>query len=89
MDAVIYILEALVVLGAIIMGTRSGGVGIGSWGGIAPVEAGSGRSIPLVRTLQWVAQQADFILCGPEDVAAAPSMPPTKLPTPPTWNDSS
>ncbi|HEY5785468.1 MAG TPA: anaerobic C4-dicarboxylate transporter family protein [Microlunatus sp.] len=34
MDAVIFILEALVVLGAIIMGTRSGGVGIGLWGGL-------------------------------------------------------
>ncbi len=33
MDA-IFILEALVVLGAIVMGTRAGGVGIGLWGGL-------------------------------------------------------
>jgi anaerobic C4-dicarboxylate transporter DcuB len=34
MDAVIFILEALVVLGAIVMGTRAGGVGVGLWGGL-------------------------------------------------------
>src|SRR3954454_5880151 len=34
MDAVLFILEAAVVLGAIIMGTRAGGVGIGLWGGL-------------------------------------------------------
>jgi anaerobic C4-dicarboxylate transporter DcuA/anaerobic C4-dicarboxylate transporter DcuB len=30
----IFVLEALVVLGAIVMGTRAGGVGIGLWGGL-------------------------------------------------------
>ena len=34
-------------------------------------EAGSGGSIPLLRTLQEAAPQAEFILWGPEDVAAA------------------
>ena len=34
MDALIFVLEALVVLGAIIMGTRAGGVGVGLWGGL-------------------------------------------------------
>jgi len=34
-------------------------------------EAGSGGSIPLLGTLQQVAPQAEFILWGPEDVAAA------------------
>jgi anaerobic C4-dicarboxylate transporter DcuB len=34
MDAVIFVLEALVVLGAIVMGTRAGGVGVGLWGGL-------------------------------------------------------
>ena len=34
-------------------------------------EAGSGASIPLLRTLQEAAPQAEFILWGPEDVAAA------------------
>ena len=29
-----FVLEALVVLGAIVMGTRSGGVGVGLWGGL-------------------------------------------------------
>ena len=29
-----FILEAVVVLGAIVMGTRAGGVGIGVWGGL-------------------------------------------------------
>jgi acetylornithine deacetylase/succinyl-diaminopimelate desuccinylase-like protein len=33
--------------------------------------AGSGGSIPLLRTLQGVAPRAEFILWGPEDVAAA------------------
>jgi acetylornithine deacetylase/succinyl-diaminopimelate desuccinylase-like protein len=32
-------------------------------------EAGSGASIPLLRTLQSVAPQAEFILWGPEDTA--------------------
>lgn len=31
---VIFVLEALVVLGAIVMGTRSGGVAVGLWGGL-------------------------------------------------------
>ena len=31
---VIFVLEALVVLGAIVMGTRAGGVGVGLWGGL-------------------------------------------------------
>ena len=31
---IIFILEAVVVLGAIVMGTRAGGVGIGVWGGL-------------------------------------------------------
>lgn len=31
---IIFILEAVVVLGAIVMGTRAGGVGIGLWGGL-------------------------------------------------------
>ena len=34
-------------------------------------EAGSGASIPLLRTLQEAAPEAEFILWGPEDVAAA------------------
>ncbi len=34
-------------------------------------EAGSGGSIPLLRTLQQVAPNAEFILWGPEDVAAS------------------
>ena len=34
-------------------------------------EAGSGGSIPLLRTLQAAAPRAEFILWGPEDVAAA------------------
>ena len=29
-----FVLEALVVLGAIVMGTRAGGVGVGLWGGL-------------------------------------------------------
>lgn len=33
--------------------------------------AGSGGSIPLLRTLQTVAPRAEFVLWGPEDVAAA------------------
>jgi anaerobic C4-dicarboxylate transporter DcuA/anaerobic C4-dicarboxylate transporter DcuB len=33
-DTVIFILEAIVVLGAIVMGTRSSGVGLGLWGGL-------------------------------------------------------
>jgi acetylornithine deacetylase/succinyl-diaminopimelate desuccinylase-like protein len=39
--------------------------------GVEPVEAGSGGSIPLLRTLQTAAPQAEFILWGPEDVARA------------------
>ena len=34
-------------------------------------EAGSGGSIPLLKTLQSVAPRAEFILWGPEDVAGA------------------
>src|SRR6478609_9423820 len=34
-------------------------------------EAGSGGSIPLLKTLQGVAPRAEFILWGPEDVAGA------------------
>jgi anaerobic C4-dicarboxylate transporter DcuB len=34
MDGVLIALEALVVLGAIVMGTRSSGVGLGIWGGV-------------------------------------------------------
>jgi len=37
--------------------------------GSAPGEAGSGGSIPLLRTLQQAAPNAEFILWGPEDVA--------------------
>jgi acetylornithine deacetylase/succinyl-diaminopimelate desuccinylase-like protein len=37
--------------------------------GASPGEAGSGGSIPLLRTLQGVAPGAEFILWGPEDVA--------------------
>ena len=33
MDAV-FVLEALVVVGSIVMGTRAGGVGVGLWGGL-------------------------------------------------------
>ncbi len=33
MDGVLFALEALVVIGAIVMGTRSSGVGLGIWGG--------------------------------------------------------
>ena len=32
--SVSFVLEALVVLGAIVMGTRAGGVGVGLWGGL-------------------------------------------------------
>jgi acetylornithine deacetylase/succinyl-diaminopimelate desuccinylase-like protein len=39
--------------------------------GKPPGEAGSGGSIPLLQTLQKVAPNAEFILWGPEDVAAA------------------
>jgi acetylornithine deacetylase/succinyl-diaminopimelate desuccinylase-like protein len=39
--------------------------------GKPPGEAGSGASIPLLRTLQQAAPGAEFILWGPEDVAAA------------------
>ncbi len=35
------------------------------------VEAGSGGSIPLLKTLQQAAPDAEFVLWGPEDVAAA------------------
>ena len=34
-------------------------------------EAGSGGSIPLLKTLQQAAPDAEFVLWGPEDVAAA------------------
>ena len=34
-------------------------------------DAGSGGSIPLLRKLQEAAPRAEFILWGPEDVAAA------------------
>ena len=74
MDAVIFILEALVVLGAIIMGTRlrrSTGSAAECLQRHPPVEAGSGGSIPLLHTLQTAAPQAEFILWGPEDVARA------------------
>jgi acetylornithine deacetylase/succinyl-diaminopimelate desuccinylase-like protein len=37
--------------------------------GSTPGEAGSGGSIPLLRTLQQAAPGAEFILWGPEDVA--------------------
>jgi hypothetical protein len=39
--------------------------------GKPPGEAGSGGSIPLLQTLQRAAPNAEFILWGPEDVAAA------------------
>jgi acetylornithine deacetylase/succinyl-diaminopimelate desuccinylase-like protein len=39
--------------------------------GKPPGEAGSGGSIPLLQTLQQVAPHAEFILWGPEDLAAA------------------
>jgi acetylornithine deacetylase/succinyl-diaminopimelate desuccinylase-like protein len=39
--------------------------------GKPPGEAGSGGSIPLLQTLQNVAPNAEFILWGPEDLAAA------------------
>ncbi len=39
--------------------------------GKAPGEAGNGASIPLLGTLQEVAPDAEFILWGPEDVAAS------------------
>jgi acetylornithine deacetylase/succinyl-diaminopimelate desuccinylase-like protein len=39
--------------------------------GRAPGEAGSGGSIPLLQTLQKAAPNAEFILWGPEDLAAA------------------
>ena len=34
-------------------------------------EAGSGGSIPLLRTLQQASPEAEFILWGPEDIALA------------------
>jgi anaerobic C4-dicarboxylate transporter DcuB len=34
MDSIIFVLEALVVLGCILMGTRVSGVGVGLWGGL-------------------------------------------------------
>ena len=39
--------------------------------GKPPGEAGSGGSTPLLQTLQQVAPNAEFILWGPEDLAAA------------------
>ena len=36
---------------------------------LLPVEAGSGGTIPLLRTLQSVSPRAEFILWGAEDVA--------------------
>jgi anaerobic C4-dicarboxylate transporter DcuB len=33
-DAIIFVLEALVVLGCILMGTRASGIGVGLWGGL-------------------------------------------------------
>jgi acetylornithine deacetylase/succinyl-diaminopimelate desuccinylase-like protein len=39
--------------------------------GKPPGEAGSGGSIPLLQTLQQAAPNAEFILWGPEDLAAA------------------
>jgi acetylornithine deacetylase/succinyl-diaminopimelate desuccinylase-like protein len=39
--------------------------------GKPPGEAGSGGSIPLLETLKQVAPNAEFILWGPEDLAAA------------------
>ncbi len=80
--SVSFVLEAVVVLGAIVMGTRAGGVGVGLWGGLGTFvlvfifgrpagEAGCGGSIPLLRTLQQAAPDAEFILWGPEDVASA------------------
>ena len=39
--------------------------------GKPPGEAGNGGSIPLLQTLQEVAPGAEFILWGPEDIAAA------------------
>jgi acetylornithine deacetylase/succinyl-diaminopimelate desuccinylase-like protein len=39
--------------------------------GMAPEEAGSGGSIPLLETLQKAAPNAEFILWGPEDLAGA------------------
>jgi acetylornithine deacetylase/succinyl-diaminopimelate desuccinylase-like protein len=39
--------------------------------GKPPGEAGSGGSIPLLQTLQEAAPNAEFILWGPEDLAAA------------------
>jgi acetylornithine deacetylase/succinyl-diaminopimelate desuccinylase-like protein len=39
--------------------------------GKPPGEAGSGGSIPLLQTLQQAARNAEFILWGPEDLAAA------------------
>jgi acetylornithine deacetylase/succinyl-diaminopimelate desuccinylase-like protein len=39
--------------------------------GRPPGEAGSGGSIPLLQTLQTAAPKAEFILWGPEDLAAA------------------
>ena len=34
MDGIIFVLEALVVLGCILIGTRVSGVGVGLWGGL-------------------------------------------------------
>jgi anaerobic C4-dicarboxylate transporter DcuB len=34
MDTLLFVVEALVVIGAILMGTRSSGVGLGLWGGV-------------------------------------------------------
>src|SRR4029453_11355907 len=39
--------------------------------GTPPGEAGSGGSIPLLQTLQQAVPNAEFILWGPEDLAAA------------------
>jgi len=39
--------------------------------GRSPGEAGSGGTIPLLQTLMEVAPEAEFVLWGPEDVAAA------------------
>ena len=39
--------------------------------GVEPAEAGSGGSIPLLRTLERAAPGAEFVLWGPEDVVGA------------------
>lgn len=60
MEYLIVALQACVVIGAIVMGVRTGGLGLGLWGG---------ASIPLVASLKKVSPDAAILLWGAEDTA--------------------